>query len=190
MELEDYVFCGPSMVFTNVLKPRSEFPQRGTKYYHKTLVKKSASIGANVTIVCGNIIGRYSMIGSGSVVTKNVEDFSLVVGNPAKHIGWIDRKGNRLTFNDKDISNCGNFIIKDNKLVEIKNNKPMKRVYIIDYGICNIGSLKNMIKKIGFEAIVATSPSMIEKPKKIILPVLAILVEEYKILRIKDFGNI
>ena len=80
------------MVFTNVLKPRSEFPQRGTKYYHKTLVKKSASIGANVTIVCGNIIGRYSMIGSGSVVTKNVEDFSLVVGNPAKHIGWIDRK--------------------------------------------------------------------------------------------------
>ena len=84
--LEDDVFCGPSMVFTNVLKPRSEFPQRGTKYYYKTLVKKSASIGANVTIICGNTIGRYSMIGSGSVVTKNVEDFSLVVGNPAKFI--------------------------------------------------------------------------------------------------------
>ena len=66
----------------------------------------------------------------------------------------------------------------------------MKRVYIIDYGICNIGSLKNMIKKIGFEAIVATSPSMIEKPKKIILPGIGNLVEEYKILRIKDFGNI
>ncbi|MFL2983260.1 MAG: acyltransferase [Candidatus Neomarinimicrobiota bacterium] len=95
VELEDYVFCGPSMVFTNVKVPRSEFPQRGTKYYSKTIVKKSASIGANATIVCGVVIGEYAMIGSGAVVTKDVPPFSLVVGNPGRVIGKVDKKGNR-----------------------------------------------------------------------------------------------
>ena len=97
VELEDYVFCGPSMVFTNIKIPRSEFPQRGSNYYQKTLVKKSASIGANATIVCGVTIGEYAMIGSGAVVTKDVPAYSLVVGNPGKIVGKVDKKGNRLT---------------------------------------------------------------------------------------------
>ena len=96
VELEDYVFCGPSMVFTNIKLPRSEFPQKGTEYYKKTLVKKSASIGANATIICGVTIGEYAMVGSGSVVTKDVPPFALVVGNPAKIIGKVDKKGNRI----------------------------------------------------------------------------------------------
>ena len=96
VELEDFVFCGPSMVFTNIKIPRSEFPQRGSKFYKKTLVKKSASIGANATIVCGVTIGEYAMIGSGAVVTKDIPSFSLVVGNPAKIIGKVDRKGNQV----------------------------------------------------------------------------------------------
>lgn len=93
VELEDYVFCGPSMVFTNIKLPRSEFPQRGTKYYLKTLVKKSATIGANATIVCGVIIGEYALVGAGAVVTKNVPPYSLVIGNPAKIVGKVDKKG-------------------------------------------------------------------------------------------------
>ena len=96
VELEDYVFCGPSMVFTNIRLPRSEFPQAESKYYEKTLIKKSASIGANATIICGVTIGRYVLIGSGAVVTKDVPDFSLVVGNPGRVVGLVDKKGNRI----------------------------------------------------------------------------------------------
>lgn len=96
VELEDYVFCGPSMVFTNIKLPRSEFPQRGNQYYAKTLVKKSASIGANATIVCGVTIGEYALIGSGTVVTKDVPAYALVVGNPGRIIGKVDKKGNRI----------------------------------------------------------------------------------------------
>jgi UDP-2-acetamido-3-amino-2,3-dideoxy-glucuronate N-acetyltransferase len=95
VELEDYVFCGPSMVFTNIKVPRSEFPQRGTEFYSKTLVKKSASIGANATIVCGVTIGEYAMIGSGTVVTKDVPAYALVVGNPGRVVGKVDKKGNK-----------------------------------------------------------------------------------------------
>tara|TARA_B100000287_G_scaffold285781_1_gene269434 strand:+ start:5483 stop:5992 length:510 start_codon:yes stop_codon:yes gene_type:complete len=95
VELQNYVFCGPSVVFTNIKLPRSEFPQRGTEYYDKTLIKKSASIGANATIVCGVTIGEYAMIGSGAVVTKDVPPFALVVGNPATIVGMVDKKGNR-----------------------------------------------------------------------------------------------
>tara|TARA_B100000427_G_C15324247_1_gene513932 strand:+ start:90 stop:596 length:507 start_codon:yes stop_codon:yes gene_type:complete len=95
VELEDYVFCGPSMVFTNIKLPRSEFPQRDAELYLKTLVKKSASIGANATILCGITIGEYAIIGSGSVVTKDVPPFSLVVGNPGKIIGKVNEKGER-----------------------------------------------------------------------------------------------
>ncbi len=93
VELEDFVFCGPSMVFTNIKIPRSEFPQRGSKYYSKTLVKKSASIGANATIVCGVTIGKYALIGSGTVVTKDVPDFALVIGNPGRIVGEVNKKG-------------------------------------------------------------------------------------------------
>ena len=96
VELEDYVFCGPSMVFTNIKVPRSEFPQRGTEFYSKTLVKKSVSIGANATIVCGVTIGEYAMIGSGTVVTKDIPAYALVVGNPGRVLGKVDKKGNRV----------------------------------------------------------------------------------------------
>jgi len=106
VELEDYVFCGPSMVFTNIKLPRSEFPQRGAEYYLKTLVKKSASIGANATIVCGVTIGEYALIGSGTVVTKDVPAHALVIGNPGKIVGWIDKKGNKLAFEKDGVSIC------------------------------------------------------------------------------------
>lgn len=96
VELEDYVFCGPSMVFTNIKVPRAEFPQRGTEFYQKTLVKKSASIGANATIVCGVTIGEYALIGSGTVVTKDVPPYSLVIGNPGRVVGKVGKKGNRV----------------------------------------------------------------------------------------------
>ena len=96
VELEDYVFCGPSMVFTNVKLPRSEFPQNQSKKYLRTYVKKSASIGANATIVCGVTIGEYALIGSGAVVTKDVPPYTLVMGNPAKIICKVDKFGNRL----------------------------------------------------------------------------------------------
>jgi UDP-2-acetamido-3-amino-2,3-dideoxy-glucuronate N-acetyltransferase len=96
VELEDFVFCGPSMVFTNIKLPRSEFPQQGKSFCSKTLVKKSASIGANATIVCGVTIGEYALIGSGAVVTKDVPPYTLVVGNPAREVGRVDKKGNRV----------------------------------------------------------------------------------------------
>ncbi len=95
VELEDYVFCGPSMVFTNDLTPRSKYP-KGTAGYKKTLVKYGASIGANATIVCGNTIGRWSMIASGAVVTKDVPDHALMAGVPARRIGWVCECGNPL----------------------------------------------------------------------------------------------
>ena len=88
VELEDYVFCGPSMVFTNDLTPRSKYP-KGPQGYKNTLVKYGASIGANATIVCGNTIGRWAMIASGAVVTKDVADYALVAGVPARQIGWV-----------------------------------------------------------------------------------------------------
>jgi len=109
VELEDYVFCGPSMVFTNILLPRCEFPQRGSEFYDKTLVKKSASIGANATIVCGNTIGQYAMIGAGAVVTKDVPDFALILSNPGKIVGWVDKKGSRLEFDKNGLSQRGQF---------------------------------------------------------------------------------
>jgi len=118
VEIEDYVFCGPSMVFTNVLFPRSEFPQSGSEFYTKTLIKKSASIGANSTIVCGNTIGRYAFIGAGAVVTKDIPDYALVVGNPGKIIGWVNKRGNRLNFDNKGDSICGEFHISNGVLIE------------------------------------------------------------------------
>lgn len=101
---EDDVFLGPSMVFTNVVNPRSGVNRRGQ--YTKTTVKKGASIGANATIVCGHDIGEYAFIGAGSVVTKHVPDYALVVGNPARQIGWMSEYGHRLNFNENGIAIC------------------------------------------------------------------------------------
>lgn len=93
VEIEDNVFCGPSCVFTNDSTPRAAFP-KGHEHYKKTLIKEGASIGANATIVCGNTVGRYAMVAAGAVVTKDVPDFSLVVGVPAKKIAEVDERGN------------------------------------------------------------------------------------------------
>ena len=102
IEIEDDVFLGPSMVFTNVINPRA-FIQRKDEF-KKTLLKKGCSIGANATIVCGVTIGRYALIGAGAVVNKNVPDFALMVGVPARQIGWVDKAGNRMEFNEEGIA--------------------------------------------------------------------------------------
>lgn len=118
---EDDVFLGPSMVFTNVINPRSAIIRRGE--YSKTLVKKGASIGANATIVCGNDIGEYAFIGAGAVVTKQVLPYALVVGNPSKQIGWISEYGHRLEFDENKIATCvesgEKYQLKDNKVEKI-----------------------------------------------------------------------
>jgi UDP-2-acetamido-3-amino-2,3-dideoxy-glucuronate N-acetyltransferase len=101
---EDDVFLGPSMVFTNVVNPRSGVNRRGQ--YAKTLVKKGATIGANSTIVCGHDIGEYAFIGAGAVITKHVKPYALMVGNPAKQIGWMSEYGHRLEFDKKEIAVC------------------------------------------------------------------------------------
>lgn len=101
---EDDVFLGPSMVFTNVINPRSAVNRKSE--YSKTTVKQGASIGANATIICGNDIGRYAFIGAGSVVTRAVPDYALVVGNPSKQIGWVSEYGHRLVFNENNIAVC------------------------------------------------------------------------------------
>jgi UDP-2-acetamido-3-amino-2,3-dideoxy-glucuronate N-acetyltransferase len=95
VELEDYVFCGPSMVFTNDLTPRSKYP-KGPSGYKRTLVRHGASIGANATIVCGNTIGKWAMIASGAVVTKDVPDYALMAGVPARQMGWVCECGQVL----------------------------------------------------------------------------------------------
>ena len=119
---EDDVFLGPSMVFTNVINPRSNIIRKHE--YKTTLVKKGASIGANATIVCGNEIGEYSFIGAGAVVTKPVPAFALMVGNPAKQKGWISEYGHRLAFNDQNIAICGEseqeYLLENNMVKRIK----------------------------------------------------------------------
>ena len=113
---EDDVFLGPSMVFTNVKRPRAEFPKNNAKNYSKTLVKKSASIGANATILCGITIGKYSLIGAGSVVLNDVPDYALIVGNAGKQIGWVDEKARNINFNSKGVSECQRFTLVKNKI--------------------------------------------------------------------------
>ena len=117
--LEDYVFCGPSMVFTNILNPRSKYPQVGAKYYIKTLVREGASLGANCTIVCGHSIGKFAFVGAGSVVTKDVPDFALVVGNPARIIGWYSEAGQKLIFDESGFASCE----KSGKKYKLENEK-------------------------------------------------------------------
>lgn len=114
--LEDYVFCGPSMVFTNVTNPRSEI-ERKTEY-KTTIVRKGVTIGANAVIVCGNNIGEYAFIGAGAVVTKDVKPYALIVGNPGKQIGWMSRFGEKIPL---PISGTGSFFCKN-----------LKEEYIVD----------------------------------------------------------
>jgi UDP-2-acetamido-3-amino-2,3-dideoxy-glucuronate N-acetyltransferase len=104
VKCEDDVFLGPSMVFTNISNPRSAIIRRDK--YEETLVKKGASIGANATIICGNTIGAYAFIGAGAVVTKEVASYALVVGNPARQIGWISEYGHRLDFDNSGKATC------------------------------------------------------------------------------------
>lgn len=102
--LEDDVFCGPSAVFTNIRNPRAFVSRR--QEFLTTLVRRGATIGANATIVCGVTLGEYCFVGAGAVVTRDVPAFALVVGTPAKPIGWVSRRGERLTFEKNDLANC------------------------------------------------------------------------------------
>lgn len=117
---EDDVFLGPSMVFTNVINPRSAIKRQDQ--YLETIVKKGASIGANATIVCGNNIGEYAFVGAGAVVTKQVLPFALVVGNPSKQIGWVSEYGHRLNFDKNGEAIC----IESNQKYKLKDNEVIK----------------------------------------------------------------
>jgi len=101
---DDDVFLGPSMVFTNIINPRSQIIRRDN--YETTIVEKGASIGANSTIICGNIIGRFAFVGAGAVVTRDVRPYALVIGNPARQTGWMSEYGHRLKFDDKGYAVC------------------------------------------------------------------------------------
>ena len=122
VEIQDSVFLGPSMVFTNIVNPRSFIVRK--EEFKKTLLKKGCSIGANATVICGNTIGRYALVGAGSVVSKDVKDFALVVGVPAKQIGWVSVAGNRLEFSDDnsaiDTFDNSKYVLKSDevKLIE------------------------------------------------------------------------
>ncbi len=116
VEIEDNVFCGPSCVFTNVINPRS-FVNRKQEF-KKTLVKEGASIGANATIVCGVKIGKYSMIGAGAVITKDVKNYSIMIGNPAKWSGWISSHGIKLDKNLKCPVTGEEFLLKKDILIK------------------------------------------------------------------------
>lgn len=120
VEMEDYVFCGPSMVFTNDLTPRAKYP-KGSAGYKKTLLKTGATVGANATIVCGHTIGKWAMIAAGAVVTKDVNDHALMAGVPAKQIGWVCECGNRLG-EDLSCEKCGRkYILEEGNLKEGEN---------------------------------------------------------------------
>lgn len=122
VELEDYVFCGPSMVFTNDLTPRAKYP-KGSVGYKKTLLKEGATVGANATIVCGHTIGKWAMIAAGAVVTKDVPDYALMAGVPAKQIGWVCECGAVLHENTT-CSKCGRkYETNDEKLYEVTEGK-------------------------------------------------------------------
>jgi len=117
VELEDDVFLGPSMVFTNVINPRAFIVRK--QEFKKTLLKKGSTVGANATIVCGVTIGEYALIGSGAVVNKDVKPYALMVGVPAKQIGWVSKAGNTLKFNENSIA-VDTF---DNSMYKLENNQ-------------------------------------------------------------------
>lgn len=118
---EDDVFLGPSMVFTNITNPRSSIVRKD--YFIKTIVKKGASIGANSTIVCGNTLGEYCLVGAGAVVTKDIKPYALVIGNPSKQIGWVSEYGHRLKF-ENNIATCPEssqeYQLKNETVIRIK----------------------------------------------------------------------
>jgi UDP-2-acetamido-3-amino-2,3-dideoxy-glucuronate N-acetyltransferase len=117
---EDDVFLGPSMVFTNITNPRSAIIRRDQ--YIETKVEKGASIGANATIICGNTIGSYALIGAGTVITKPVKPYALMVGNPGKQLGWVSEYGHRLNFDNNDRATCP----ESNEEYKLKNNSVYK----------------------------------------------------------------
>lgn len=117
---EDDVFVGPSVVFTNVINPRSAINRKSE--YARTVVKKGATVGANATIVCGHDIGRYAFIGAGAVVTKSVPDYALVIGNPARHSGWMSEYGHKLKFDSQGFAECP----ESKEKYELKNAKVVK----------------------------------------------------------------
>lgn len=118
---EDDVFVGPSAVFTNVINPRSAIERKDQ--FQKTMIRRGATVGANATIVCGNEIGQYALVGAGSVVTKPVPDYALVVGNPAQQIGWVSACGHRLEFDAQGFATCPEsgqkYQLEDNTVREI-----------------------------------------------------------------------
>ena len=120
---EDDVFLGPSMVFTNVLNPRSAVSRKNE--YRPTIIHRGASIGANATVVCGHEIGEYALVGAGSVVTKDVKPYALVVGNPARQIGWISAHGERLEFDENGIATCPatgeKYVLREQSVSPIRN---------------------------------------------------------------------
>ena len=128
VEVEDDVFLGPSMVFTNVINPRA-FIERKHEF-KKTLMKKGCSVGANATIVCGTTIGKYSLIGAGSVVTQDVPDFALVYGVPAKIRGWVSKNGYKLVFDKNgeavDSSDCSRYLLSCGRVTMISGNTEEK----------------------------------------------------------------
>lgn len=119
---EDDVFLGPSMVFTNVINPRSAVVRKNE--YKPTILRRGASVGANATIVCGNEIGEYAMIGAGAVITKPVPAYALVVGNPARQIGWVSEYGYKLNFDENGLATCLEtgqvYKLNDNKVIKVK----------------------------------------------------------------------
>ena len=117
---EDDVFLGPSMVFTNVINPRSAVNRRG--HYAQTIVKRGATIGANATIVCGHNIGEYAFVGAGAVVTREVLPYALVIGNPARQIGWMSEYGHRLHFDEDNIAICP----ESHEKYKLENNQVFK----------------------------------------------------------------
>lgn len=118
---EDDVFLGPSMVFTNIVNPRSAIIRKD--HYAKTTVRKGVTIGANSTIICGHEIGEYAFIGAGAVVTKDVPRYALIVGNPARHVGWMSEYGHRLDFNDEGIAVCpeskGKYLLRNGAVTKL-----------------------------------------------------------------------
>lgn len=118
---ENDVFLGPSMVFTNVINPRAFISRK--EEFKTTLVKKGASIGANATIVCGNTIGAYAMIGAGAVITKDVPDYALVLGNPARQVGWVSERGHKLEFDANNQARC-----KESQELYLLENNLVKKI--------------------------------------------------------------
>ena len=120
---EDDVFLGPSMVFTNVINPRSAVARKNE--YKPTILRRGSSVGANATIVCGNEIGEYALIGAGSVITKPVPPYALVVGNPARQIGWVSEYGHRLNFDENNMATCPEtgqkYKLDNGKVIRIKS---------------------------------------------------------------------